>query len=181
MVRRLWNVGSWGIVIGAAMLALIAWSPALRMRIHSDDARPAQGRPNDFTLPALDGRDWTLAQHRGQVVLVNCWATWCPPCRAEMPELVALQAHYTPRGFQIVGVNMDQDESAVAPFVNAHNLNYPVLLPRAPFALAEGVDALPTSILIDRQGRVARRYIGMISEAAVRDDIEKLLADPKTH
>jgi thiol-disulfide isomerase/thioredoxin len=181
MLKRVWNIGIWALLAAAVVLALVAWSPSLRLRFGSIRDAAERGGPNDFTLPTLDGRSFSLAEHRGQVVLVNFWATWCPPCRVETPDLVALQSDYASRGFQIVGVNMDEDRGNVGPFVRQYRLNYPVVLPNGSFPLANGVDALPTSILIDRNGRVARRYVGMISEAAIRADIDKLLAERKSH
>ncbi len=177
MLKRAWNIGSWGLILGMAMVALVAWSPSLRFMFGSPMAAADRASANDFSLPTLDGRTWNLADHRGRVVLVNFWATWCPPCRMETPGLVSLQSDYRARGLDIAGVNMDDDQSAVAPFVERYKINYPVLLPRQPFPLGDHIDALPTSILLDRNGRVARRYVGMISEAAVRADVDTLLAE----
>ncbi len=177
MLKRAWNIGSWGLILGMGIVAVVAWSPSLRFMFGSPTAAAERGSANDFSLPTLDGRTWNLADHRGRVVLVNFWATWCPPCRMETPDLVSLQSDYKTRGLDIVGVNMDEDQSAVGPFVARYRINYPVVLPRQPFALGDQIEALPTSILLDRNGRVARRYVGMISEAAVRADIDKLLAE----
>lgn len=181
MLKRAWNIGSWGILIAALVVAVVAWSPSLRLRFGSTTSAADRGGTRDFSLRTLEGRTFRLADHRGQVVLVNFWATWCPPCRVETPELVSLQSDYASRGFQIVGISMDEDQSLVAPFVRQYRINYPVLLPGGSFPLGNGIDALPTSILIDRDGRVARRYIGMISEAAIRADVDKLLAEHKGH
>ncbi len=177
MLKRAWNIGSWGVIFVGALLALVAWSPSLRFMFGSPAAASDRGNAADFSLPTLDGRTWNLADHRGRVVLVNFWATWCPPCRMETPELVSLQSDYKSRGLDIAGINMDDDPAVVRPFVERYNINYPVLLPRQRFSLGDHIDALPTSILLDREGRVARQYVGMISEAAVRGDIDKLLAE----
>ncbi len=177
VTERIWDSAGWMMVAASVLLAIIAWSPSLRFAFGSPTGTSERGAPKDFALPSLDGRTWSLDAHRGQVVLVNFWATWCPPCRMETPSLVALKTEYKSRPFEIVGINMDDDQGKVAPFVKEYGINYPVLLPSGPLTFAGDVSALPTTILLDRQGRVARQYVGMISERAVRADIEQLLAE----
>jgi thiol-disulfide isomerase/thioredoxin len=111
-------------------------------------------------------------------VLVNFWATWCPPCRVETPDLVDLHREYAHRGFTVAGVTMDEDpHDAVPPFVKKYGIQYPILTPTDQLPLLDRVEALPTSILIDRSGRVARTYTGLVTEIGLRDDIESLLAE----
>jgi cytochrome c biogenesis protein CcmG, thiol:disulfide interchange protein DsbE len=130
-----------------------------------------------FTLPAIDGPEWSSREHRGQVVLLNFWATWCPPCRAETPSLVKVHNELNGRGFSVVGVSLDDDPAAVVPaFVREYRVSYPVLKPEG-FPLAGRIETLPTSLLIDRHGRIARTYTGMISESILRRDVEALLSE----
>lgn len=129
----------------------------------------------DLRVTALDGSRWTLEGQRGNVVLLNFWATWCPPCRIETPALVTLHAKYAGRGFTVAGVTMDDDPGSVVPaFVERYGVRYPVLVPQGEIH----VDALPTSYLIDRSGRVARTYVGLVTERTLRNDIEAVLAEP---
>jgi cytochrome c biogenesis protein CcmG/thiol:disulfide interchange protein DsbE len=138
----------------------------------------ADRKPLALALPALDGSRWSLAQERGNIVLVNFWATWCPPCRMETPELVRVANGYAGRGVKVVGVSMDeQPERAVPAFVSRFGIPYPILLPSADSPLASSIESLPTSLLVDRNGRVARTYLGAVDERILAHDIDQLLAE----
>jgi thiol-disulfide isomerase/thioredoxin len=128
-------------------------------------------------LPDLGGAVWRLDERRGRVVLINYWATWCPPCRAETPGLVRLAEEYGPRGLEVVGVSLDEDRAAIRPFVEEYRVPYPILLPPDLGSLRPAVEALPTTVLYDRGGRVAKRYTGAVSESTFRADVESLLAE----
>jgi thiol-disulfide isomerase/thioredoxin len=126
-------------------------------------------------LPALQGGQWSLAQQRGNVVLVNFWATWCPPCRMETPGLVSISNRYAGKGLTVVGVAMDDDPlRVVPPFVSRYGIPYPILLPGGS---SSSIDSLPTSLLIDRNGRVARTYSGAVDEQTLAHDIDQLLSE----
>jgi thiol-disulfide isomerase/thioredoxin len=131
----------------------------------------------DFTLAQLGGGRWSVAQSRGKVVLLNFWATWCPPCRMETPHLVNLHERYREQGFEVIGISLDERQSVVPPFVKRYRIPYPVLLPDQDFALAAQIESLPTSVLLDRQGRVATVYHGAVSESDVRPDVEHLIQE----
>ncbi len=128
-----------------------------------------------FTLPDLEGNAWSLEAQRGKVVLVNYWATWCPPCRAETPALVRLAGEYKARGFEVVGISLDEDTNLIRPFADEYKVSYPILLPSNTTNLSLLIEALPTTLLYDRQGRIAKRYVGAASESTFRADIESLL------
>jgi len=134
----------------------------------------------------LEGRDVTLEQFKGKVVLVNFWATWCEPCRIEIPWFVEFQEKYGPRGFTVLGVAMDDEgKSVVEPFVKKEEfdldgrkvkINYPILLGND--ALAEqlgGLIGLPTTVVISRDGKVVKRFLGLVSHDLVVEQIEGLL------
>ena len=134
----------------------------------------------DFKLRDLGGASWQLSAHRGDVVLVNFWATWCPPCRQETPGLVRISHRYAAKGLSVAGVSMDEGGAApVRDFVRSYGVTYPVMMPDSSFLLANEIDSLPTTFLIDRKGRIAKTYIGEVREAVFRADIESLLAEPK--
>ena len=135
-------------------------------------------QPIDFRLADLAGSHWQLSDRRGKVVLVNFWATWCPPCRQETPGLVRLYRDYRAKGVEVVGIAMDDDpRQAVPPFLLKYSVPYTVLVPDSSFQLAGDIDSLPTTLLIDRKGRVARVWVGAIGESEVEDELDVLLKE----
>jgi thiol-disulfide isomerase/thioredoxin len=117
-----------------------------------------------FTAVDLDGKAISSDAWKGKVILVNFWATWCPPCRAEIPDLVALQEKYRDT-LQIVGVSEDEaPPEHVKRFVEEHRINYPVVMTTRELQhLFPGVQALPTSFIVDREGRLVQKHVGMLS------------------
>jgi cytochrome c biogenesis protein CcmG, thiol:disulfide interchange protein DsbE len=166
-------------MIAIAGAAMYAFSPALQNQFGS--VKPAGERvapAGDLRVATLDAHTWSLADHKGKVILLNFWATWCPPCRVETPSLVSLHNRYSARGFTVAGISLDEDpHSAVPEFVRSHSIPYPILVPSSDFPMLNTVDSLPTSVLIDRSGRVARTYRGLVTEVGLRDDIEALLSE----
>lgn len=130
----------------------------------------------DFRLQTLDGATWSLAERRGRVVLVNYWATWCPPCRTETPGLVRLANEYKSKGLEVAGISLDEDRSLVPEFVAEYKISYPILFP-ANSDLAQMIEAIPMTLLYDREGRIAKRYVGAVSESTFKADVERLLAE----
>lgn len=115
----------------------------------------------DFTLTDLHGRKWNLRALRGKVVLVNFWATWCPPCRKELPDLEALYRRFSPRGFVVLAIS-DEDHAKVAPFVADHKLSYPVLLdPGRKVNEQFQIEGIPKSFVYDRAGKLVAEAIDM--------------------
>ncbi|MBI5354376.1 MAG: TlpA family protein disulfide reductase [Chloroflexi bacterium] len=134
--------------------------------------------PN-FSLQTLDGVSYTLADLRGQAVLVNLWATWCPPCRAEMPAIEKMYEEYKGQGFIVLAVNMtyQDDPLKVEPFAKEYNLTFPILLEgTGNVASAYQLQSLPSSFFIDRNGVISEVVIGgPMSEVLLRTRIEKIL------
>lgn len=139
------------------------------------DRRPAP----DFTLKDLDGRDVRLADFRGKVVMVNFWATWCPPCRMEIPDFVALQRELGSQGFQIIGISLDDEGAAkVRPFAEQNGINYTMLVNGNQAANSYGqIEGIPTTFLLDRQGRVVERQVGVASRQHWQQMIALLLKE----
>ncbi len=137
--------------------------------------------PN-FELTSLEGRQVKLSDFRGKAVLLNFWATWCSPCKIEMPWFIELQKQYGPKGLQVLGVAMDDSgKDEIAKFANTLGVDYPVLLGKEAVGQAYGgVQYLPTTFYIDRQGRIVDRVFGLISESEIRQDIEKALNNEVT-
>ncbi len=131
---------------------------AAMSKLASDDQRRQQA---DFTLTDLDGTPWTLKNLRGKVVLVNFWATWCPPCRKEMPDLQTLYTRFKDQGLVILAIS-DEDAGKVKPFVAERNVTYPVLLdPGRKVNELFQVEGIPKSFVYDRNGRLAAQAIDM--------------------
>ena len=115
----------------------------------------------NFTLSDLTGRTWTLKDLHGKVVLVNFWATWCPPCRKEMPDLETLYERFAARGFVVLAIS-DEDASKVKPYIKGRDITYPVLLdPERKAAELFQVDGVPKSFVYDRQGKLVAQSIDM--------------------
>jgi thiol-disulfide isomerase/thioredoxin len=131
----------------------------------------------DFTLESLDGKNMRLSDFRGKAVLLNFWATWCGPCKIEMPWFVDFQKEYGSQGLQIVGVAMDDSSKEdIAKFAKDMGVNYPVLLGKE--AVGDeygGVPALPESFFIGRDGKIVDKIIGLKGKAEIEDSIKRAL------
>jgi thiol-disulfide isomerase/thioredoxin len=135
----------------------------------------------DFELRVIDGKGKTmkLSDLRGKAVLVNFWATWCGPCKIEMPWFVDLQKKYGPDGLVIVGVAMDDSgEKTISDFAKEMKINYPILQGTEKVGeLYGGVEGLPTSFFLDRSGKIVDRVLGLAGESVFVDAIKKSLGD----
>lgn len=132
----------------------------------------------DFTLDSLDGKSMRLSDLRGKAVLLNFWATWCGPCKIEMPWFVELQNQYGSQGLQIVGVAMDDaSKEDIAKFAKDMGVNYPVLIGKEAVGDAYGgVPALPESFFIGRDGKIVDKIIGLKGKSEIEDSIKKALS-----
>ncbi len=131
-----------------------------------------------LVMAQLDGGTWRMADHRGQVVLVNYWASWCGPCREETPGLIRLWRDLGSKGLAVVGISLDEGGTEkVQRFVDELHVTYPVALPQPMSQLAYGMAGLPTSILVDRHGRVAKTYTGAVRQRDFEKDVQALLAE----
>lgn len=141
--------------------------------VRNPDPAPA------FTLRALDGKPLTLEAARGKVVLLNFWATWCGPCRAEVPDLVALQKQYKDQ-LQIIGLDVDDDDVAdVQKYIEENGIDYPVAMATDEVRAAYGgIPALPTSFVLDTEGRVVQKHVGLWNPAVYETEIRALLGMP---
>lgn len=144
--------------------------------------------PNEpnVTFKDLQGNDLSLASLKGKVVVVNFWATWCEPCRFEIPEMIGFQEKYAAKGFTILGVAMDDEgKSVVQPFVektqfdvNGHSMtmNYPIVLGNDDIASKfGGLIGLPITIVITRDGKIHKRFIGQVTGPELEKEVKPLL------
>jgi peroxiredoxin len=131
----------------------------------------------DFSLEALDGKTVRLSDLRGKAVLLNFWATWCGPCKIEMPWFVDLQKQYGSQGLQIVGVAMDDaSKEDIGKFAKDMGVNYPILIGKESVGdQYGGVPALPESFLISRDGKIVDKIIGLRGKADIEEAIKKAL------
>ena len=132
----------------------------------------------NFTLKDANGGDVKLADYKGKVVLLNFWATWCGPCKVEIPEFVEAYARYRDKGFVILGVLSEDDPSPqdLKTFMTDFKMNYPVFREHQPLAEANGeLFALPTSFLIDRKGAICSKHMGAMSKEMLDREIKGLL------
>jgi thiol-disulfide isomerase/thioredoxin len=132
----------------------------------------------EFKLTALDGKPLTIAALQGKVVFLNFWATWCGPCRAEIPDLIALQDRYKGR-LQIIGLNVDDEEADIQQYVAETGINYPVAMTSNDVRIQfGGIPALPTSFVLDTEGRVVQKHVGLWNPAVYETEIRALLGMP---
>ena len=147
-------------------------------RIAAAGANMKGGSAPDFTLQSLDGKTVRLSDFHGKAVLLNFWATWCQPCKIEMPWFVELQKQYGPEGLQVVGIAMDDaSPEDIAKFAKELGVNYPVLIGKETVGDAYGgVQFLPATFYIGRDGKVVDKVFGLKGRGEIEDDIKKSLA-----
>ncbi len=122
---------------------------------------------SDYSAKSLEGSNYRVGDQKGKVVLINAWATWCGPCRYEIPELKRLHREYGDKGLEIIGVSIDMGpaEPAVRQFVEVNKIEYPILLdPQSRLTTLLRTTSIPTSVMLDRDGNVVWRHIGIVSE-----------------
>lgn len=168
------------LLIGAAVLALAAGAWFAQSKLsHSD----ATGQPATallgLTLPDPDGKDESLSQWKGKVLVVNFWATWCAPCREEMPMFTRIQRESGSKGVQFVGIAVDQADK-VKQFAAELGLNYPALIGgygamELSKSLGNTIMALPFTVIVDREGRVAHTQLGPLKEQQLASILGQLL------
>ena len=134
----------------------------------------------DFALPALDGAEVRLADQQGQVVLVDFWATWCGPCKEELPHIETFHRQYGDSGLRVLALSTDMDDDAVQPFIDEHDYTFTVLHADNAVQSDYGVSGIPVVYLVDRQGRVRWHRVGFGpgGEEEMGREIEKLLNEP---
>lgn len=163
----------------AALLAVTAACNRDTGSAEAASVKPATERQlaPDFSLKDADGRTVKLSDYRGKVVLLNFWATWCGPCRIEIPWFTDFESTYKDRGFAVIGVSMDEEGwEVVKPYVQRTKLNYRVVIGNDEIATNYGgVDSLPTSFVIDQAGKIASVHIGLVSKDDYASDIDALL------
>jgi len=167
------------LLIGLALVAVCLGTYFFARPSRSSDWRPTpadRALAPDFSLLELTGQRLSLANYRGKVVLLDFWATWCDPCREEIPHFVELQSKYREQGLQIVGVSMDDRPEPVRDFYQRFKMNYPVVMGNAEIGeLYGGVLGLPIAFLVGRDGRIYIKHTGATDIAVFEKEVTSLL------
>jgi len=130
------------------------------------------GPAPDFTSKTINGEEITLSKLKGKVVVLNFWATWCPPCRSEMPLFNRVYEKYRDRGFEIIAISTDSSERQVKKFIKEFGIKFPVVMDKQNLVSKYNVSGLPTSFLIDRDGKIIKVRLGEYVE--IEKDLKKL-------
>jgi thiol-disulfide isomerase/thioredoxin len=130
----------------------------------------------DFTLELTDGKDIKLSDLKGKIVIIDFWATWCPPCRRGIPDLVEIQKKYE-KELIIIGISLDNEtKPEVVPFIKQYKINYPVAYGNMEVVKAYGnIQAIPTSFVVDQSGQIVDKHIGLVDKSAYINKIAELL------
>ena len=166
------------LVVVAFVVALMLYVGYHKARRSGPTSRLTQSSPApDFSLESLDGKTTRLSDFRGKAVLLNFWATWCGPCKIEMPWFVDFQKQYGSQGLQIVGVAMDDaSKEDIGKFAKDMGVNYPILIGKESVGdQYGGVPGLPESFLIARDGKIVDKIIGLRGKAEIEDAIKEAL------
>lgn len=169
--------------MAAALLASVTLSA--QHRSTSTVAEPAEGCSTkpvpaklNFTLKDVDGKKVTLAGFRGKVIVLNFWATWCVPCRAETREFVELQKQYEAQGVQFIGISIDDTAAKLRPYIVDYSMNYPVFLGTSDERAIDAngpLSLVPTTYLIKRDGNICKRYSGAVTKDALEHELKSLM------
>jgi len=165
------------VALVAALMLYFGYHQARRTGADSATRLTQSALAPDFSLESLDGKSLRLSDLRGKAVLLNFWATWCGPCKIEMPWFVDLQNQYGSQGLQIVGVAMDDaSKEDISKFAKDMGVNYPILIGKESVGdQYGGVPALPESFLISRDGKIVDKIIGLRGKAEIEDAVKKTL------
>ncbi len=172
------------LVVAALALAGGYWT-AQSLRPAAKETTPTYGGGSliDFSLPDLDGKKHSLNEWRGKVIVLNFWATWCPPCREEIPLFIALQKRYGAGGIQLLGVATADSKDSVVAYRQSAGMNYPILIGdddamdiMARYGNRQG--SIPFTVIIDRQGTIVARKLGAFDQAELMRVLGPLLPTP---
>jgi cytochrome c biogenesis protein CcmG/thiol:disulfide interchange protein DsbE len=165
------------LIYGVVALCLLGLYIAGRRKAAAPKVTASSNLAPDFTVNDIDGKKLTLSDYKGKVVLLDFWATWCTPCRAEIPAFVEMQQKYGSQGFQVVGISMDDNAKPVHEFYRDYKMNYPVAVGDDKLAQSfGGVLGLPVNFIIDREGRIHAKYLGATDVAVIDKAVSDLLS-----
>ena len=182
-MRRRWMVAALAVLALAVLTVTVPlpW-PWRHAKMPDAGACPVDAKKAnlDFTMKDMNGKDVKLADYRGKVILLDFWATWCGPCKYEIPAFVELQEAYGSRGLQVIGVSVDDTVEKLDPFVRQFKMNYPVLqgLGHDDVQDAYGpVLGIPINVVISRDGRICAKHIGLPPSSSATEPLEKAVKE----
>ena len=171
--------GRGALLCALALTAAAAGCSSPEASVKAAAVKPATQRKQapEFALKDSNGTTVHLSDYKGKVVLLNFWATWCGPCKVEIPWFIEFEQNYKDRGFAVLGVSMDDDGwDAVKPYLQQRKVNYRVVLGNDQVAQNYGgIDSLPTTFVIDRDGRIASTHVGLVSRRDYDAEVQQLL------
>lgn len=140
------------------------------------ETKNAKNLAPDFTLKLTDGKDIKLSDHKGKIVILDFWATWCPPCRRAIPDLIDIQKTYQ-ENVVIIGISLDTETQAdVVPFIKKFGINYPVAYANMEVYQAYGnIESIPTSFIVDQSGQIVDAHVGLVDKSIYINKINELL------
>lgn len=164
------------LVVGLYLVNRYWIAPSLKIQAKASKEHPIAP---DFSLTDISGKKLNLRDYKGKVVMLDFWATWCGPCRIEIPGFIALQKRYANEGFVVIGISMDDGQGPVVDFYRQFNMNYAVALGDARLEeLYGGIIGLPTTFLIGRDGRIYAKHEGATDVSVFEEEIKQLLGTP---
>lgn len=159
-----------GVLILIAAAFILNKQPAV-----SKDAGSGKKAP-EFSLKDTNGMEKKLSDFGGKVIILDFWATWCPPCRQEIPHFISLYDQYKDQGLEIIGIALDQDTGKIAAFTAENKINYTVLVGDGKISdLYGGIAAIPTTFILDKENNIRKKYIGYNEKEVFEKDIKELL------
>ena len=186
LTRNQWNLLLAGVLLCSSIFIVVTrvGSPGVAAGLATTVDEAAEPAPQadhpapDFTLASLDGTQVTLSKLKGQVTLINIWATWCPPCRAEMPAIETTYEQYHDKGFTVLAVDLQEDPRSVMAFMSQYKLTFPALLDvDGQVSRTYQAFSLPSSFFVDKNGVIRAVYRGPMPRSVIAGTVEQLLQE----